>query len=130
MRICIVDDDDIYQFTMKLNLRPIDSVCEVKTFNDGLAVLDFIKTNLNNLKELPDIIFLDINMPVMDGFQFIEEYVQLEISKKISIFMVSSSIDPVDVEKVKGINQITDYLVKPVEPSKLKTIIDSLAECN
>ena len=128
MNICIVDDDDIYQFTMKLNLKHIDSVAEVKIFNDGLAVLDFIKTNLNTLKELPDVIFLDINMPVMDGFQFMEEYLKLKITKKINIYMLSSSIDPVDVEKVNRINEVSDYITKPIEHHKLKTIIDDVAQ--
>lgn len=67
-------------------------------------------------------------MPVMDGFQFMEEYVKIKprVGKKITIYMVSSSLDPVDIERAKRISAISDYIVKPIGLGRLKTIIEGL----
>lgn len=81
--------------------------------------------NLHNDKELPDVIFLDIDMPIMDGFEFMEEYVKLKpkLGKKITIYMVSSSVDPVDIDRAKKISEITDYIIKPITQDQLTYII-------
>jgi CheY-like chemotaxis protein len=97
-------------------------------FSDGEEALDFMLDNLHNDKELPDVIFLDIDMPIMDGFQFMEEYIKIkpDLGKKITIYMVSSSVDPVDIERAKKISDITDYMVKPVTHDQLKHIVGDL----
>ena len=128
--ICVVDDDNIFQFTMKLSLKPIDNINEIRFFSDGLAAIDYILDNFNNPKKIPDIIFLDINMPVMDGYQFIEEYrkIKSKLSKKIIIYMLSSSIDPVDLEKVKLIDEVSYYITKPIKHDVLKDLFQELEE--
>jgi CheY-like chemotaxis protein len=64
-------------------------------------------------------------MPIMDGWQFLEEYVTLKpnLSKKITVFMISSSVDPTDLERAKKISEVSDYIVKPITPDALKEII-------
>ncbi|MEO9893222.1 response regulator [Aurantibacter sp.] len=123
--VCIIDDDDIYQLTTSINIKAINPDFKINLFNDGLEAINFIKANLTNQTELPDIIFLDINMPVMDGFQFMEEYVLLkpQLNKPITIHMVSSSVDPVDTEKSKLHNEISEYIVKPLKKPKLEEIL-------
>tara|TARA_R110002050_G_scaffold74772_6_gene160366 strand:+ start:148929 stop:149351 length:423 start_codon:yes stop_codon:yes gene_type:complete len=126
--ICIVDDDDIYQYTIVKILKSFSLGKKIISFEDGEEALFFMMDNLNNEKELPDIIFLDINMPVMDGFQFMEEYVKIKpkLNKKIIIYMVSSSVDPVDIKRAKNISDISDYIIKPVKPGELKLIMESI----
>ncbi len=126
INVCIIDDDDIYQYTMSINLKSIESVSNVTAFNDGLEGINFLTENLKSQEELPDVIFLDINMPVMDGFQFMEEYIKIksEVKKKIIIHMISSSVDPVDIETSKQIEDISDYLIKPIRLEQLKTILE------
>ncbi|WP_298484252.1 response regulator [uncultured Maribacter sp.] len=128
MKVCIIDDDEIYQYTMSLNLKSLDSIGEIIVFNDGLEANNFMLDNLNNQEELPDIIFLDINMPVMDGFQFMEEYekIKSKLTKNIIIYMISSSVDPVDIEKATQINDISDYLTKPIRQQQLIDILEKL----
>ena len=128
--ICIVDDDDIYQFTMVKILESLKLQKKIIAFSDGEEALDFILDNLEKDHELPDVIFLDINMPIMDGFQFMDEYVKikLNLTKKITIYMVSSSVDPVDIEKAKGISDISDYIIKPIKPGQLKSIMAEMEE--
>ena len=128
LNVCIVDDDDIYQYTMVKTMELLNLTDKIRVFSDGEEALDFMLDNLQNDKELPDIIFLDIDMPIMDGFQFMEEYIKLkpDLGKKITIYMVSSSVDPVDIERAKKISDITDYMVKPVTHDQLKHIVGDL----
>ncbi|MBD1262401.1 response regulator [Maribacter polysiphoniae] len=125
---CIVDDDDIYQFTIKKTIKHFDLAENIVSFNDGEEALNFILENLNEDKELPDVILLDINMPIMDGFQFMEEYTKIKpkLGKNITIYMVSSSIDDADIEKTKRISEISEYIVKPIQETQLKSIIEKL----
>ena len=125
INVCIVDDDDIYQFTMIKTLKSLKLTNRIKVFSDGEEALDFMLDNLHNDKELPDVIFLDIDMPIMDGFEFMEEYVKLKpkLGKKITIYMVSSSVDPVDIDRAKKISEITDYIIKPITQDQLTYII-------
>lgn len=128
LKVCIVDDDDIYQFTMVKTMKSLNLTDKIIVFSDGEEALDFMLDNLHNDKELPDVIFLDIDMPIMDGFQFMEEYVKIKpkLGKKITIYMVSSSVDPVDIERAKKISEITDYIVKPITHDQLKHIVGEL----
>ena len=85
--ICIVDDDEVYKFFVKKILKIKKLAENVLTFPDGEEAYNYIEQNKENPEKLPDIIFLDINMPIMDGFQFMEEYTKLKakVAKKITI---------------------------------------------
>ncbi|PQB08202.1 response regulator [Polaribacter filamentus] len=126
--ICIVDDDEIYKFFVKKILEIKGLADNVLTFPDGEEAYNYIKENRGNPNLLPDIIFLDINMPVMDGFLFIEEYTKIkhEINKEIAIYMVTSSIDPIDLERSKKYTEIKGFITKPISAEVLEKIIKKL----
>jgi len=128
--VCIIDDDLIYQFLAKEEIEYTNMVNKIMFFNNGEKALQFIENTLNNdeMDLLPDIIFLDINMPVMDGWEFLEAYAQIKpkIEKKIVIYMVSSSIDIRDLDRAKSISEVSDYIIKPISGSQLKSIFTSL----
>lgn len=128
VKICIVDDDMVYQFTTQKTIENLNLAHKIIAFYDGEEAINFLLDNLNNVVELPDVILLDINMPIMDGFQFMEEYVKVKpkVGKKITIYMVSSSVDPVDIERANRISEISDYVIKPLKPGQLQSIIESL----
>ncbi|WP_306014532.1 MULTISPECIES: response regulator [unclassified Allomuricauda] len=128
VNVFVVDDDDIYQFTIKVTLRSIPAVQSTSTFADGAEALEYIVVHQNEQDKLPDIIFLDINMPVMDGFQFMEEFAELlpSLKKSIKVYMVSSSMDPKDIKKAKRFEEISDYLIKPLNSKDIKEIIAKL----
>ena len=130
--IYIIDDDDIYQFALRRNLNVLDLDKELLFFKDGEEAMDFLTENLEEGKKLPDIIFLDINMPIMDGFEFMEHFVQLRprLGKCITVYMVSSSVDPADLKRAKAISEISDYLIKPVELEELGKLVLEIAEKN
>ena len=80
---------------------------------------------------LPQIILLDLSMPIMDGWGFLEEYklLILAIGKKITLYIVTSSISPHDIERAKNINAVSDYIIKPVTKEKFAGIIKSYNGC-
>jgi CheY-like chemotaxis protein len=125
LTIAIIDDDIIFHFIFSKLMENLQGVNEVLIFSDGKEAIDFINSNINNLDKLPDIIFLDINMQVMNGWQFLDRYKLLEMKKKIMTYIVSSSNNPDDIIDAKAILEVSDYLVKPIKGEQYADIIDS-----
>jgi CheY-like chemotaxis protein len=123
-RVLLVDDNDIDNF---INERIITSSffsekVEVKT--SAQAALDFLKANASNAEILPQVIFLDLNMPVMDGFAFLGEYAKLpeSVTKSCKIIVLSSSISPDDINKASTNALVKKYLNKPLAEKYLEAI--------
>lgn len=127
-RLTLVDDDEVFVFLTSRMLEKYQLVDLIKIFNNGYDAFVFIKENLNNKEVLPDIIFLDLSMPIMDGWQFLEEFakINLEIGKKITIFICSSSISPDDFSRAKEINEVSDFIIKPMTKEKLIEMLKNL----
>ena len=130
--ICVIDDDEVYQFTVTRTIKAQKLAKKILVFSDGEEAIQFLIDNVANNENVPDVIFLDINMPIMDGWQFLDEYIRLKprIGKKVTIYMVSSSVDPVDLERAKKISELSDYIVKPITSNTLKDIIEALENSN
>lgn len=99
--ICIIDDDPITVFGMRKILESLVECDTIDTFVNGKLAIDEMKKRVANGSSIPEIIFLDINMPIMDGWQFLMEFIALPIAKGIRINIVTSSIDTADLEKWK-----------------------------
>jgi CheY-like chemotaxis protein len=114
--ICVIDDDMIYQFAIKLNLKQHSLAQEVLTFENGDEAKNYFEKNAGNPDKLPEVILLDINMPVMDGWDFLEWVKSNKhlFARKVPIFMVSSSIDWRDIERAKSYETVMDYMSKPL----------------
>jgi two-component system chemotaxis response regulator CheY len=125
LNIFLVDDDHIYQFTAKKTLESMGLAGQVSIFPDGEKALEFIKEHLSTPEVLPDIIFLDINMPIMDGWQFVDEFQKLDLPKKIALYMVSSSVDENDMRRSKEYGVIDDYIIKPVGKNRFEQLLAS-----
>lgn len=122
--VCVVDDDDIYQFVVSIDIKKTNLVDNIIQFTDGELALNYIVLHKDNVQNLPDIIFLDLNMPRMDGWQFLEEFIILKafFPKTIIIYMVSSSLDQRDIYKASKISELSGYLVKPINKDKLSQL--------
>lgn len=116
--IYIVDDDPITIFGISKMLGSLVECDDITSFQNGKEALDDIIVRIRAKKRLPDVIFLDINMPILDGWGFLEEFLKLDIPQKIRINIVTSSIDPADYEKWLRCKQAThhflDYKNKPI----------------
>ena len=121
----LIDDDEIFQFIMKNTIAEISPDIKIKFFSDGEKGIDFLKQNLGAATNLPDIILLDVNMPFMDGWEFLNEYksLQTEIKKDINIYLLTSSNNPNDIAMAKEISELSGYLVKPISKEGIKNLI-------
>lgn len=127
--ICLIDDDNIYQFTARTILESTGLTKEIRSFYNGCEAIKFFRNKENQQTDtLPDVIFLDINMPIMNGWEFLDEYhkLQSELPKYITLYVVSSSIDDHDMQRSKTYKEVTDFIVKPVSRIKYKELIESL----
>ncbi len=127
--IWLVDDDEIYQYITKTYFEFEGPKRNISIFKSGKAAIENL---LNDTEEngLPDIILLDINMPVMNGWEFMNEYKKIKpsLKKQPSIFLVSSSENSNDLERADSDDEIKDYILKPVDDAKIKKIIKIAAE--
>lgn len=126
--LCVIDDDLIYQFAVKLNLKQLQLAESVQTFSNGDLARQFFLEHKDDPQSLPDVILLDINMPIMDGWDFLEWYksAKEQLSKQIPIIMVSSSIDWRDIEKAKSYEEVLDYMSKPLTDGNFFEIIERI----
>jgi CheY-like chemotaxis protein len=126
--LCVIDDDMIYQFAVKLNLKQLQLADSVLCFSNGELAKLYMIENAQKPDALPDVILLDINMPIMDGWDFLEWFKEFKenLVKAIPIFMVSSSIDWRDIEKAKSYKEVIDYMSKPLTDGNFFEIIHRL----
>ncbi len=122
--ICVIDDEDIIQFIVKTIIENINSDIKILAFKNGEEGIESLKALLASNNDMPDIILLDINMPVMNGWQFLDEFVKIksQIAKKISIYILSSSTAQEDKGKASAYKDISGYLNKPIQAETLRKI--------
>jgi CheY-like chemotaxis protein len=123
-RILLIDDDWITNMINEKLLR-ISVVCEINAFVNPEEALDYIKQCAHaKPQELPDVIFLDINMPQMDGWEFLTEFEKLpeHVQKKSNVWMLTSSISPDDIEKSKIYESVKDFVSKPLTTNKINEL--------
>lgn len=81
---------------------------------------------IQNSEKLPQVIFLDLNMPVWDGWQFLDEFTKIPTEQKVTIFILTSSNSEEDIKRAEKYSLTSNYLVKPVEQSHMKDILAEL----
>lgn len=124
----IVDDDTTYTFLTELLIKKTNKVEHVMVFNDARKAIDSINENIQNNELLPEVIFLDLNMPIMDGWEFLNEFktIKTRLEKKIIIYIVTSSINPIDFEKAISTENVSDFIVKPITKDKFDHLLNKL----
>lgn len=124
--ILLIDDDNINNFIVVSKLKSIQLVENINFVENGKEGLSFIlKCVENDPENLPGIIFLDINMPIMDGWEFLAEFdkIPIEYTSKMHIYMVSSSVYSEDIEKSKQYSSVKMFISKPLVRERIEQII-------
>lgn len=123
----LVDDDQICNFINRKTLEGIDAINDIHTALNGQQALDLINDYYTGTRSLPEVIFLDLNMPLMDGFQFLEVFRQLSLPgiESVKIIVVTSSDNPQDIQRARSLG-IEHYLTKPVSNVDLIEIFNKL----
>ena len=127
--VCIIDDDHIFIYGVK-RLMEETSFCEnLVVYQNGQDALDDLTEKATKGADLPSIIFLDLNMPMMTGWEFLDAYLKIDGQDPTDskVYIVSSSIDPKDLLRIKDYNVIRNYILKPVTSDDLQNIIIELS---
>lgn len=125
IKLFVIDDQEMQHFIlqrmMEFYLSPLPSV---QYYVDATKVLDFFFKNGNNPDALPDLIFLDLNMPVMPGAKFLEQFQKMRssLAKSISVYIISSSIDPADIALKRKFDFVLGYIIKPITEVDMRKI--------
>ena len=121
----IVDDDEHDNFYHEREIKKTNKSIIVIEKRTGLEAVDYLKTMGKNKHIRPDLILLDINMPEMDGWEFLSEFSRLdkEIQSGIMIMMLTTSKNPTDVFRAKAWSFVSGYLNKPLTQENLEDII-------
>ena len=121
----IIDDDQVYQWVMKKTIEHTGLIKSVLQFYDGEEALVYFKANLEAVDELPELILLDINMPAMNGWEFLDEFIKLDFKNKYksTIFIVSSSSVYEDMDKAKEYSIVSGYHVKPITKTTFEEMV-------
>ncbi|SRR5258705_2361055 len=123
--VLLVDDDSIFNFLNKEILLRMGLVNDIHTALNGKQAIDLFNDYYGGSKPLPDLILLDLNMPIMDGFGFLEAFRKLDLPDKdqVKIVVVTSSNSQDDVRRANDLG-VSQYLTKPLEEHTLRKALE------
>lgn len=123
--VLLIDDNDIDNFINRKLLERLAFSENITEVQSGSAALTLLKQMEE--KDLPDYIFLDIHMPIMDGFEFLLEFENLSafVRNKCKVVVVSSSVDPLDYERALSNKYVRNFCVKPLLREQLEALLVS-----
>ncbi len=126
--ICIIDDDVITVYGIRKLLGLVVDCDDITSYANGKLAFESIQEKYSVTAKVPDIIFLDINMPLMDGWQFLDAFFALPIKHSVRIHIVTSSIDILDIQNYerykKQSHHTLSYNYKPIRKSKIAEIMN------
>ncbi|MCV6631465.1 MAG: response regulator [Flavobacteriaceae bacterium] len=129
--ICIIDDDPITVFGIQHQILHAEASRSLLVHYNGKDALESFKYSLSQSLPIPQIILLDINMPIMDGWQFLEAFLELPVKQNIDIYILTSSISEEDKRKSEQFKKRSphrlEYLIKPFNQKQLLAIVQHAA---
>lgn len=119
----IIDDDEVIIYLTDIIIKNVEFCEKLSTFTKANDALESLKVALETGKDIPSVILIDLNMPVMDGWRFLDELVKLDTKKQIPVFIFTSSIDSRDMERAQKYGIVKDYIIKPLTIHKINKIL-------
>ena len=120
--ILIIEDDVITSFLIEREVNSKLQPKKIKVFNQATLALDYINELKEKNEKMPDIILLDLNMPFMDGWDFLNIINKIHHIVATQVVVVSSSINPSDLERTKKYQNVLGFISKPFEVEKLMAL--------
>ncbi|WP_129718204.1 response regulator [Pedobacter sp. SYP-B3415] len=128
INLLVIDDDDINIFIIKKIVEKTGYDVDMVSQANGKLAIDYLQETLGSDRPFPDLILIDINMPVLNGWEFIEAYEKLNIDKNPDMYLLSSSVYENDIEKAKTYSIVNGFISKPLAIDRLKELFDALEE--
>jgi len=115
-RLVLIDDEQIFHKIVQITLQRTESSHQATYCMDAELILDYLEERGTVSEVLPDYIFVDLYMPRFDGWSFLDRFRSIypSLNKAITIYIVSSSIDPRDIERSKSYPFVTRFISKPI----------------
>jgi len=126
--VYLIDDDPTFNFITKLMLKKISFAEEIIDFVDAGDALSKLQQVADTERlNFPELIFLDLNMPGMDGWDFLDEYQLLprKLVQQCKLYILTSSIDPIDKSKSLDYSCVADFITKPLALATVNRISES-----
>jgi CheY-like chemotaxis protein len=126
--ILVIDDDEPTNFFTRMILEESGCADHIKMVQSGQEALDYLLKSESGdnaaLYPSPDLIFLDINMPAMDGWEFLDEYRKLNVMSRILVVMLTTSLFPEDKLKAENMPEISGFENKPLTAEKVAAVLE------
>jgi len=127
-KLVLIDDEPVFHKMVQMTIGNTELSKEATYSVDGEVVLDYLEEKKLESQSLPDYIFVDLYMPLFDGWDFLNRFQDLykSLRKNIKIYIVSSSIDPADIDRSKRYPFVTTFISKPI----MKDVFDQISLAN
>jgi two-component system chemotaxis response regulator CheY len=124
--VSVIDDDRFFQFSTRKIVEATNMVENLIEFADGEVAIQYFLKHKDEELLLPDLVFLDLNMPYMDGWQFLEEFTANTFKKElITIYISTSSDNKYDHDKFETFPKLKGYLIKPISKSQFQEVLEN-----
>lgn len=121
--VYIIEDDWITSTVAELLIKKNRNFGRVRRYANGQLAFDALRQVAGYTAEIPDLILLDLNMPVMDGWEFLDAFSALVLHKRVRVCVLTSSIHPDDIEKSKTYKEVEGYFPKPLDEEILDRMV-------
>jgi len=125
--ILLIDDDSATNFYNEMIIKKAECTENIVAVQSGAQALEYLRSKPDGKHPQPELIFLDINMPAMNGWEFLEEYKNLDEEQKgkMVVVMLTTSLNPADKERAETIDEVTAFKNKPVSVEMLEEVISN-----
>jgi CheY-like chemotaxis protein len=126
INLLVIDDDDINIFIIKKIVEKADLNINMVSKGNGQQAIAYIKDLIANQEQFPNLMLIDINMPIMNGWEFIEAYQMLNVQQNVDMYILSSSVYENDIEKTKSYPLVKGFISKPLSIDRLKELVNAI----
>lgn len=124
----LIDDNEADSYLHKIYIKKVHENCDILVFSEAEKALVYLEERLDSQDELPHLVLLDLNMPKVDGWAFLERLGLLESDRKddLNILVLTASLSPLDQKRSEGYPFVKDFLSKPLSAASVRAMLDLL----